>query len=91
MNSIVVSGPFTVTTARGVGRNKTSRGFSVKPGKEFGPYRFSAAAGRVLVSDGEGVVATFFLMRYQSVVARSRDINFARQFFRSSLFITSVQ
>ncbi len=54
-------------------------------------YRLSAAAGRELVSDGEGVVATFFLMRYQSVVARSRDINFARQFFRSSFFITSVQ
>src|SRR5215475_15955199 len=43
------------------------------------------------LSDGEGVVATFFLMRNQSVVARRREINFARQFFRISLFIFAVQ
>jgi len=30
-------------------------------------------------------------MRYQRVVASKRDINFALQFFRSSLFIMSVQ
>src|SRR5438132_13180252 len=30
-------------------------------------------------------------MRYHSVVASKREINFARQFFRSSLFIMSVQ
>src|SRR4029077_17854487 len=43
------------------------------------------------LSDGEGVVATFFLIRYQSVVASRREINFARQFFRISLFIFAVQ
>src|SRR5947207_502582 len=43
------------------------------------------------LSDGEGVVATFFLIRYQSVVASRREINFARQFFRISLFIFGVQ
>ncbi len=37
------------------------------------------------VSDGEGVVATFFLIRYQTAVASSTDINFARQFSRVSL------
>src|ERR1043166_2681420 len=30
-------------------------------------------------------------MRYQSVVASRREINFARQFFRISLFIFAVQ
>src|SRR5437016_4030945 len=43
------------------------------------------------LSDGEGVVATFFLIRYQRVVASRREINFARQFFRISLFIIAVQ
>src|SRR5439155_5172131 len=43
------------------------------------------------LSDGEGVVATFFLIRYQSVVASRREINFARQFFRISLFIIAMQ
>src|SRR5438128_8488907 len=43
------------------------------------------------LSDGEGVVATFFLIRYQSVVASRREINFARQFFRISVFIFAVQ
>src|SRR5438552_14819719 len=42
-------------------------------------------------SDGDGVVATFFLIRYQSVVARRSEINFACQFFRISLFIFAVQ
>jgi len=37
------------------------------------------------VSDGEGVVSMFFLMRYQSVVASRREINLARQFCRVSL------
>jgi hypothetical protein len=32
--------------------------------------------------DGEGVVSMFFLIRYQTVVASKRLINFARQFFR---------
>src|SRR6266700_5019827 len=37
------------------------------------------------LSDGEDVVATFFLIRYQSIVASRTDINFARQFSRVSL------
>jgi hypothetical protein len=37
------------------------------------------------LSDGEGVVATFFLIRYQIIVASRRDISFARQFSRVSL------
>ena len=45
----------------------------------------------VRTSDGEGVVATFFLIRYQSVVASSREINFARQLFRISFFISTMQ
>ena len=43
------------------------------------------AVGRPPGSDGEGVVATFFLIRYQSIVARRTEINLARQFFRVSL------
>jgi len=31
------------------------------------------------LSDGEGVVATFFLISYQSVLASRIEINFARQ------------
>src|SRR5436305_10887178 len=54
-------------------------------------YRVSVTCGRYGLSDGDGVVATFFLIRYQSVVASRREINFARQFFRISLFIFGVQ
>src|SRR5436190_11761257 len=54
-------------------------------------YRVSVTCARYGLSDGEGVVATFFLIRYQSVVARRSEINFARQFFRISLFILAVQ
>src|SRR5438034_3506617 len=54
-------------------------------------YRVSVTCGRYGLSDGDGVVATFFLIRYQSVVARRSEINFARQFFRISLFIFAVQ
>src|SRR5207247_3575957 len=54
-------------------------------------YRVSVTCGRYGLSDGEGVVATFFLIRYQSVVASRREINFARQFFRISLFIFGMQ
>src|SRR5947208_8553695 len=54
-------------------------------------YRVSVTCGRYGLSDGEGVVATFFLIRYQSVVASRSEINFARQFFRISLFIIAVQ
>jgi hypothetical protein len=53
--------------------------------------RLSVAVGALSGSDGEGVVATFFLIRYQSIVASRREINFARQFFRISLFIIAVQ
>src|SRR5919197_194857 len=53
--------------------------------------RVSAAGVWNGLSDGEGVVATFFLIRYQSVVASRREINFARQFLRISLFIIAVQ
>src|SRR5207248_5922309 len=38
-------------------------------------------------SDGDGVVATFFLIRYQSVLASRREMIFACQFFRISFFI----
>src|SRR5947199_8047721 len=54
-------------------------------------YRVSVTCARYGLSDGEGVVTTFFLIRYQSVVASKREINFARQFFRISLFIFAVQ
>jgi hypothetical protein len=36
-------------------------------------------------SDGEAVVVTFFLIKYQSIVASRREISFARQFSRVSL------
>ena len=35
--------------------------------------------------DGDGVVSMFFLIRYQTVVASRRPINFARQFSSVSL------
>ena len=37
------------------------------------------------VSDGEGVVATFFLIKYQTIVATRKEISLARQFSRVSL------
>jgi hypothetical protein len=37
------------------------------------------------LSDGEGVVATFFLIKYQTVIASRREISFARQFSKVSL------
>ena len=49
------------------------------------PQRVSVTGAGEDVSDGEGVVATFFLIRYQTVIASSTDINFARQFSRVSL------
>src|SRR5258708_39819834 len=54
-------------------------------------YCLSVICGRYGLSDGDGVVATFFLIRNQSVVARRSEINFACQFFRISLFIFAVQ
>src|SRR6266705_2993206 len=53
--------------------------------RQFPDYR------RARRSDDEGVVATFFLIRYQSVVASRSEINFACQFFRIGLFILAVQ
>src|SRR6266536_4408725 len=58
---------------------------------ERSSYRVSVACRRYGLSDGDGVVATFFLIRNQSVVARRSEINFACQFFRISLFILAVQ
>jgi hypothetical protein len=49
------------------------------------------AGGRLLRSDGEGVVVTFFLMRYQRAVARRREVSFAGQLFRISFFMTMEQ
>jgi hypothetical protein len=43
------------------------------------------------LSDGEGVVATFFLIKYQSIVASRREIRFPRQFFGTGLFIIAGQ
>src|SRR5256885_15807768 len=40
---------------------------------------------RVGFSDIEGVVSTFFLIRYQTIIASSRETNFARQFSSVSL------
>ena len=37
------------------------------------------------LSDGEGVVSRFFLIKYQIIVAMRREISFARQFCRVSL------
>src|SRR5438876_2739282 len=54
-------------------------------------YGVCVAGARSGASYGDGVVATFFLIRYQSVVASRSEINFARQFFRISLFILAVQ
>jgi hypothetical protein len=45
----------------------------------------SVAVARPPGSDGNGIVSMFFLIRYQSVVARMRQINLARQLFRVSL------
>src|SRR4029453_19187395 len=47
--------------------------------------------GRSFDSDGEGVVATFFLMRYQSAVASRREVSFARQLFRISFFMVTME
>ena len=55
------------------------------------PQRVSVTGAGEDVSDGEGVVATFFLIRYQTIVASSTDINFARQFSEVSLFIIAVR
>src|SRR6266513_4190942 len=86
MNSTAGSENFLSTDARGAGKKKISHGFCVKQRQRL----CITGAGEGL-SDNEGVVATFFLMRYQSVVASRSEINFARQLFRISLFIFAVQ
>ena len=89
-NFTSVSASSQVTGGRGVGRKKISRVSCAEAS-----YRFSVTEVSVpSCSDGEGVVATFFLMRYQRVVARRREINFARQFrwaLRIRFFIGAVQ
>lgn len=40
---------------------------------------------RAGLSDTEGVVSTFFLIRYQTIIASSREITFTRQFSSVSL------
>src|SRR5438445_449579 len=64
-----------------LGRTK-SRPLFALTSKSESSQRFSAAGGGEAASDGEGVVATFFLMRYQRVIASKREINFACQFLR---------
>src|SRR4029077_15993822 len=54
-------------------------------------YGVCVTGARSGASYGDGVVATFFLIRYQRVVASRSEINFARQFFRISFFILAVQ
>src|SRR3954451_17924690 len=52
-------------------------------------YRRCIAAGGA--SNSEGVVVTFFFMRYQSVVASRSEISFARQFWSRSFFISPME
>src|SRR6266508_579674 len=86
-NSTAGSANVQATGARDAGNKKISRVFCAKPQLQC----VSAAGVCNGLSDGDGVVATFFLIRYQSVVASRREINFARQFFRIILFIFAVQ
>src|SRR5262249_27538708 len=71
-------------------RNRTRPAGSWLPRKIIF-QRVSVTGARYGRSDDEGVVATFFLIRYQSVAASRSEINFACQFFRISLFILAVQ
>jgi len=56
-----------------------------------GFYAFPLPGTDRAAQTNDGVVATFFLIRYQSVVASRSEINFARQFFRNHVFILAVQ
>jgi hypothetical protein len=49
------------------------------------PYRVSVTGAGEGLSESEGVVSRFFLIRYQTAIASSRDTNFARQFSSVSL------
>ena len=81
-----------VTGGRAVGKKKISRVFCAERSDvHFRLRRTVRRCRRSIASDSEGVVATFFLMRYQRVVASRREINFARQLFRISFFISALQ
>jgi hypothetical protein len=84
---------FPIAQVRRLGRgwknpSRTDNAFDGVPRRPAGlsrPQRVSVTGAGEDVSDCEGVVATFFLIRYQTAVASSTDINFARQFSRVSL------
>src|SRR5947199_993912 len=88
-SSAAESANFRATGVRDAGKKKICRVSCVD--LHLYVQRVSVIGGGDGLSDGKGVVATFFLIRYQSVVASRREINFARQFFRISLFIFAVQ
>src|SRR6266849_2881205 len=88
-SSAAESANFRATGVRDAGKKKICRVSCVD--LQLYLQRVSVIGGPDGLSDGEGVVATFFLIRYQSVVASKREINFARQFFRISFFIIAVQ
>src|SRR6266852_2941449 len=88
-SSAAESANFRATGVRDAGKKKICRVSCVD--LQLYLQRVSVIGGPDGLSDGEGVVATFFLIRYQSVVASRREINFARQFFRINLFIFAVQ
>ena len=81
MNSIAESASFHTTGGRDAGRKRICRAFCAKSDR----YCVAVAGVCDGLSDHDGVVATFFLIRYQSMVASRREINFARQFSSVSL------
>src|SRR3954466_591243 len=87
-NSIGASVSFTDISGHADGKKTISPGSCVRL---TSTQRLDSVAVAGPGSDSEGVVATFFLIRYQRAVASRTDINFACQFFRSSLFIRTVQ
>src|SRR6266700_5321719 len=88
-SSAAESANFRATGVRDAGKKKICRVSCVD--LHMYPQRVSVIGVPDGLSDGEGVVATFCLISYQSVVASKREINFARQFFRISFFIIAVQ
>jgi len=70
----------------GAGRTVPTRlsGFSKKKSMARA-QRVCVMGIRVGFSDTEGVVSTFFSIRYQTIIANSREITFARQFSSVSL------
>src|ERR1700681_3867770 len=75
-----------ITAAPAAGKKKISRVSCA----EIFHYRCEVCAAGTCPSDGKGVVTTFFLIRYQRVVASRREINFACQLFRIRVFIVSM-